>query len=75
MLFANIQLDDVILRKVGCVRSKQANGPQAFATMRIMAKKAAAGVPGSTHPRGLDEERTDVDDEQRRSRNKVIYVG
>ena len=54
-----------ILRKVGCVGSKEVNGPQAAAAMRVMAKKAAAGVPGSTHLGGVDEERMDVDDEHR----------
>jgi len=54
-----------ILRKVGCVGSKEVNGPQAAAAMRVMAKKAAAGVPGSTPPGGVDEEKMDVDDEHR----------
>lgn len=36
-----------ILRKVGYVGSKGVNEPQATAAMRVMTKKAAAGVPGS----------------------------
>ena len=34
-----------ILRKVGCIGSKEVTGPQAAAVMRVMAKKAVAGVP------------------------------
>ncbi|CAA7267658.1 unnamed protein product [Cyclocybe aegerita] len=48
-----------MLRKVGGVGSKDINGPQAAAAMRVMAKKAAAGVPGSMP---VDEERMDVDE-------------
>ncbi|KAF8964027.1 hypothetical protein BDZ97DRAFT_1904591 [Flammula alnicola] len=54
-----------VLRKVGCVGSREVNGPQAAAAMRVMAKKAAAGVPGSTPLGGVDEEKMDVDDEHR----------
>ncbi|KAF9036720.1 hypothetical protein BJ165DRAFT_602423 [Panaeolus papilionaceus] len=43
-----------LLRRVGCVGLKEANGPQAAAAMRVMAKKAAAGVPGSTNPDEMD---------------------
>ncbi|PPR08027.1 hypothetical protein CVT24_010868 [Panaeolus cyanescens] len=49
-----------LLRRVGCVGIKEANGQQAAAAMRVMAKKAAAGVPGSVNP----EERMDVDQDQ-----------
>ncbi|KAF9483772.1 hypothetical protein BDN70DRAFT_904058 [Pholiota conissans] len=48
-----------VLRKVGCVGTREANGPQVAAAMRVMAKKAAAGVPGSIP---IDEERMDVDE-------------
>lgn len=51
-----------ILRKVGAVGPKEAGGPQA-AAMRVMAKKAAAGVPGSVPLDGVDEEKMDVDDD------------
>jgi len=36
-----------ILCKVGCVGSKGVNEPQTTTAMRVMAKKAAAGVSGS----------------------------
>ena len=36
-----------IVCKVSCVGSKGVNEPQATAAMRVMAKKAAAGVSGS----------------------------
>src|SRR6266540_1844652 len=48
-----------VLRRLGCFGAKE--GPQA-AAMRVMAKKAAAGVPGSVRP-CPEEERMDVDDE------------
>jgi len=60
-----------LLKKLGCVGTKEVNGPQAAAAMRVMAKKAAAGVPGSTggshghHPHAVDEEKMDVDEEMR----------
>jgi len=44
-----------ILRKVGCVGSKEVNGLQAAAAMRVMAKKVAADVPGSTPPGGVEK--------------------
>ena len=51
-----------VLRRLGCFGSK--DGPQA-AAMRVMAKKAAAGVPGSVRPchGNPGEEKMDVDDE------------
>jgi len=60
-----------LLKKLGCVGTKEVNGPQAAAAMRVMAKKAAAGVPGSMggshghHPHAVDEEKMDVDEEMR----------
>jgi len=69
-MMANINISSVfeygrpsgILRKVGCVGSKEVNGPQAAAALRVMAKKA--DVPGST-PLGGVEKKMDVDDEHR----------
>jgi hypothetical protein len=49
---------------------KEAGGPQA-AAMRVMAKKAAAGVPGSVPFDGVDEEKMDVDDDLQG--NQVIH--
>ena len=60
-----------VLRKIGCVGTREASGPQAAAAMRVMAKKAAAGVPGSTPLNGVDEERMDVDDENRPDRSPL----
>ncbi|PPR00169.1 hypothetical protein CVT26_008888 [Gymnopilus dilepis] len=37
-----------LLRRLGCVGPKEVNGPQVDAAMRVVAKKAAAGVPGSS---------------------------
>jgi len=60
-----------LLKKLGCVGTKEVNGPQAAAAMQVMAKKAAAGVPRSTggphvhHPHAVDEEKMDVDEEMR----------
>lgn len=58
-----------VLRRIGCVGTREASGPQAAAAMRVMAKKAAAGVPGSTPLVGVDEERMDIDDEHRPDRS------
>ncbi|RXW24170.1 hypothetical protein EST38_g1674 [Candolleomyces aberdarensis] len=48
-----------VLRKLGVVGPKEAAGPQQ-AAMRVMAKKAAAGVPGAIPPVG-DDNTMDVD--------------
>jgi hypothetical protein len=48
-----------VLRKLGVVGPKEAAGPQQ-AAMRVMAKKAAAGVPGAIPPAG-DDNTMDVD--------------
>ena len=40
-------------------------GRPATATMCVMAKKAVAGAPGSTHLGGMEEERVDIDDEHK----------
>ncbi|KAF8162971.1 hypothetical protein B0H34DRAFT_744517 [Crassisporium funariophilum] len=53
-----------VLRKIGCV-SREINGPQAAAAMRVMAKKVAAGVPGSSSLGGVDEEKMDVDEDMK----------
>lgn len=50
------------LRKIGCVGTRKASGLQAAA---VMAKKAAATMPGSTPLNGVDEECMDIDDENR----------
>ena len=57
-----------LLRKVGCVGSKEVggHGPQAASAiaMRVQAKKVAAGISESkTTLGGVDEERMDVDEE------------
>jgi protein SMG6 len=55
-----------VLRKVGCVGSKEVGGPQAASAiaMRVQAKKVAAGILESkTMLGGVDEERMDVDEE------------
>ena len=55
-----------VLRKVGCVGSKEVGGPQAASViaMRVQAKKVAAGISESkTVLGGVDEERMDVDEE------------
>jgi protein SMG6 len=55
-----------VLRKVGCVGSKEVggHGPQAASAiaMRVQAKKVAAGI-SKTALGGVDEERMDVDEE------------
>ncbi|KDR73471.1 hypothetical protein GALMADRAFT_71996 [Galerina marginata CBS 339.88] len=51
-----------VLRKIGCIGPKEVNGPQVAAAMRVMAKKAAAGVPRSSTLYGVDEERMEVDE-------------
>ncbi|KJA24320.1 hypothetical protein HYPSUDRAFT_200547 [Hypholoma sublateritium FD-334 SS-4] len=48
---------NAVLRKVGCIGMREAGGPKAAAAMRVMAKKAAASMPGSTPINGVDEER------------------
>jgi len=55
-----------LLRRVGCVGTKEINGPQIIAAMRGMSKKAAVGanVPASSLG-GVDEEKMDVDEEQK----------
>jgi protein SMG6 len=55
-----------ILRKVGCVGSKEVGSQSASAiAMRVQAKKVAAGILESkTALGGVDEEKMDVDEEQ-----------
>ncbi|KAF5330656.1 hypothetical protein D9619_005946 [Psilocybe cf. subviscida] len=48
-----------VLKRLGCIGSRDATGPQAAAAMRVMAKKVAAGVPGAH----VDDERMDVDED------------
>ena len=50
-----------LLRRVGCFGSKE--GPQAAAAMRVMAKKAAAGIRGMQSHHEADK---DVDNERDR---------
>ena len=53
-----------VLRKVGMVGAREGSGPQIAAAMRVMAKKAAAGVPGSNP---FADERMDIDGETQRA--------
>lgn len=56
-----------LLRKLGVVGPKEPAGTQQAATIRVMAKKAAAGVPGAVNPSA--EDMMDVDGDQRRERD------
>jgi protein SMG6 len=56
-----------VLRKVGCVGSKEVggHGSQGAIALRVQAKKVAAGILGSKTALGeVDEEKMDVDEEQ-----------
>ncbi|KAH6918955.1 hypothetical protein BKA70DRAFT_1458601 [Coprinopsis sp. MPI-PUGE-AT-0042] len=59
-----------LLRKLGVVGPKDANVAQA-AAMRVMAKKAAAGVPGAVVPQ---EDRMEVDGDEQVTRSPILLM-
>ncbi|TFK26448.1 hypothetical protein FA15DRAFT_667539 [Coprinopsis marcescibilis] len=58
-----------LLRRLGVIGPKDPSGQQA-AAMRVMAKKAAAGVPGAVAP--SHEDRMDVDDADQVMKSPVL---
>ncbi|KAF6764811.1 hypothetical protein DFP72DRAFT_985932 [Ephemerocybe angulata] len=60
-----------LMRKLGVVGPKDAAGTQQAASVRVMRKKAAAGVPGAVSPPG-GEDMMDVDDDYRRERDQIM---
>ncbi|EAU88181.2 hypothetical protein CC1G_03853 [Coprinopsis cinerea okayama7 len=60
-----------LLRKLGVVGPKDASGAQA-AAMRVMAKKAAAGVPGAVAPE--QDDKMEIDGEDKLTKSPILLM-